>query len=150
MNKRQERLDRIVAVKREYLTALVAVDLLDERLRTDPSYLNAFDLRNRDARTVRENLEVTYLIRVYAEFESGLRDAWNNAFHRATHPPMRDLLIAIATRCPIPQEWLNNADEVRAYRNTLVHEGDVEAAYIPFEESQSRLSRFFSRLPFDW
>jgi hypothetical protein len=87
MSKRQVRLQRIRAVEREYLAASVAVELLDDRLRADPAFLAPYELRNRDAGSLRANLEATFFIRLFAEFEAGLRDAWARAFGRTTHPP---------------------------------------------------------------
>jgi hypothetical protein len=71
MSKRQERIDRILAVEREYFAAVVAAELLAERLGVHPSFLTQHDLRSRDARNLRVHLEGTYVIRVCAEFESG-------------------------------------------------------------------------------
>lgn len=150
MMKRQERIERIVAVHREYLAAAAAMDLLEERLRSDPQFGVAGGWRSRDARKLRESLEATFLLRLCAEFESGLRDAWQNFFHRPTHPPMRDLLIAIATQ-HVPQGWLAAADAVREYRNTLVHEsGATRAEPISLADARRHLCRFFSCLPLDW
>ena len=75
MSKRQDRIDRILAVEREYLAAVVALMLLAERLDADPAFLASHDLRGRDARNLKINLEGTFVIRLCAEFESGLRDA---------------------------------------------------------------------------
>ena len=38
MSQRQDRIDRIVAVEREYLAASVAADLLQARLGADPAF----------------------------------------------------------------------------------------------------------------
>ncbi len=59
MSQRQDRIDRIVAVEREYLAASVVADLLQERLGADPAFLAAHDLRSRDARNLRAHLEGT-------------------------------------------------------------------------------------------
>ena len=59
MSQRQERIDRLVAVEREYLAAAAAADLLAERLGADPAFLAAHDLRSRDARNLRTHLEGT-------------------------------------------------------------------------------------------
>ncbi len=92
---------------------------------------------------LRRNLETTYLIRLHAEFEAGLRDAWRHAFGQETQPPMRDLLQAFAARCDIPQDWIDGANTVREYRNTLVHEEALEVEPISLIESRHRLCRFF-------
>jgi hypothetical protein len=150
MSRRQDRLERIVAVEREYRVAEVAMELLEERLQTDPGFLKLHQLGRRDARNLRDNLEATFAIRLSAEFESGLRDAWKNAFKRDTYPPMKDLLAAVTAKRFIPQESLKEADEVRVYRNSLVHEEAAEADYIPIRDVRRRLCRFFSYLPLDW
>jgi hypothetical protein len=63
---------------------------------------------------------------------------------------MKDLLVAVASQ-RIPQGWVDDADEVREYRNALVHEGGEEtAATISLAGARSRLCRYFSRLPEDW
>lgn len=148
--KRQERIERIRAVEREHQAAAVAVELLEERLRTDPVFGAHDAWRFKDARSLRANLEGTFLLRLFAEFESGLRDAWRNAFGRATQPPMRDLLEAVARLRLIPQDWLDGAHEVREYRNRLVHEGDEPGAAVTLAEARHRLCRFFGWLPLTW
>ena len=150
MSQRQARIDRIVAVEREYWAAAVAVDLLQKQLDADPAFLSAQKLRSRDARSLRSHLEGTYVIRLCAEFEGGLRDAWENAFGRQTHPPLRDLLVAIAARRLVPQDTLDRVDEVRCYRNALVHEGTSDTMQIPIADVRRYLCRFFSRLPSRW
>jgi hypothetical protein len=75
MNKRDQRIERLRAVQRQYRAAVVALELLEKELRTNPSFLAAYDLRRRDATALRANLEATFFIRLFAEFESGLRDA---------------------------------------------------------------------------
>ena len=98
MTRKQRRMERIRAVEREYLVALVAARGLDERLRADPSALVAERLEFADYRNFRDNLEATYLIRLFAEFEAGLREAWELAFRRTTGPSVRDLIDSLA--CP--------------------------------------------------
>ncbi len=150
MSQRQERIDRIVAVEREYQAASVAADLLQEQLDANPAFLATHELRSRDARHLRAHLEGTYVIRLGAEFEAGLRDAWQNAFGRPTQPPLRDLLAAVAARRLVPQDTLDRADEVREYRNALVHEGASDAAPVSIADVRRHLCRFFSRLPSRW
>jgi hypothetical protein len=148
--KRQDRIERIRAIEREYQAAAVAVDLLEEQLQADPALGRAGGWRLRDARNLRANLETTFLIRLFAEFESGLRDAWQYFFRRTTHPPMKDLLSAIAALRLVPQDWLDGADSVREYRNGLVHEGTTGGQPVPIREARRLLCSFLSRLPPDW
>ena len=148
--KRQVRIERIKAVEREYLAAKAAIRLLEQRLHSNPTFGLNSRWRSKDARNLRNNLEDTFLIRLYAEFEAGLRDAWLLAFHRPTEPRMRDLLHAIATRCYIPHDWLDRVHDVREYRNALIHEGKENRTPISIATARHYLCRFFSRLPADW
>lgn len=148
--KRQERLDRIRAVEREYLAAQAALGLLGDALRADPSFLRTAGLRPADARNLSENLEATYLVRMFAEFEAGLRDAWKNYFRRRSAVRTRDLLDRIAALRAVPTDYLDNPHAVRRYRNALVHEEAESAEPIPVARARSYLGSFFSRLPLDW
>lgn len=150
MIKRQQRIERIRNVEREYLAALSAVELLEDRLRADPAWGVSRGWRARDGENFMERLEATYFIRLYAEFEAGLREAWKKFYRKRTTPPMKDLLVAVASQ-RIPQDWLDEADDVRKYRNALVHEeGEEQVVAFSLPEARSRLCRYFSRLPEDW
>lgn len=61
------RLTRLKAVEREYVVARFAVDRLDQQTREDPAILRG-DLRLRDIRMLKERLERTYILRLFAEF----------------------------------------------------------------------------------
>lgn len=150
MSKRQDRFDRFAAVLREFQTAIVAIGLLEERIRANPSFLSDYDLRPRDARNLANHLEATFLIRLYAEFESGLREIWRSFFRRVTHPPMMDLLVALATLRFIPQDCVQEVDAVRTYRNSLVHELVLDAENIAIAHARRRLCWFWSFMPLDW
>jgi hypothetical protein len=150
MSRRQARFDRIRAIEREFESASLAVQELGRRLRADPSALNEFGLRFQDFQNLESNLEATYLVRLWAEFEAGLREAWADLYNRPTSPPMRDLLEAIAGLCHLPQDWLDQAQELRTYRNALVHEGETDADPLDFAEARRRICRFFSGLPTNW
>jgi hypothetical protein len=150
MTRKQWRLERIRAIERECGVAVAAAEGLEERLRADPSALAEEDLKYGDYQNFRDNLEPTYVIRLFAEFEAGLRQAWELAFHRTTSPNVRDLIDSLAAQCYIPQNWHDRTHEVRSYRNALVHEGGGEAQAIGIREAGSRLCRFFSHLPHHW
>jgi hypothetical protein len=150
MTPKQRRLERMRAIEREWRIASIAAESFGEHLRANPSTLAGADLKVTDYRNFRDNLEPTYLIRLFAEFEAGLREAWTLAFHQATTPRMRDLIDSFSARCVISQEWRGCAHEVRAYRNALLHEGGSDVQPVGLREACSWLCRFFSRLPHDW
>jgi hypothetical protein len=146
----QRRLNRMRSVLREYRTAVVAARDLQARLRANPSALSDEQLQVADFHNFRDNLEPTYLIRLFAEFEAGLREAWVRALGQATSPRMQDLIDSVAARRLVPAPWRAAAHEVRAYRNALVHEGGADVAPIGLAEACGHLCRFFSYLPPDW
>ncbi|HWE35723.1 MAG TPA: hypothetical protein VG406_04060 [Isosphaeraceae bacterium] len=150
MTRRQWRLERLRAIEREYRVALAAAEGLDQLLRADPNALEGRGLKVKDRENYRTNLESTYLVRLFAEFEAALREAWGHAFGRATRPDMFDLIEAVAARCYIPENWKDSVHSVRPYRNALVHEGRDDAAAMPLIEARSHLGRFLSGLPHRW
>lgn len=150
MNRRQFRLERIRGVERQYEAASLAITSFTDRLRTDPTALGDSGLAMQDVQELRANLEATYLIRLFAEFEATLREAWRRAYGRRSRPAMEQLMNSIAARCLLPQDWNDDAHEVRQYRNALVHEESDQIGPITVPEARKRLSRFVSRLPLDW
>src|SRR5690606_19020976 len=97
----------------------LAVDYFSDHLRQDPTILAA-NLGRRDFQTATHLLEGTYLIRLFAEFETGLRLFWR--LKRDSHPGTEQLIDAIAARCKIDFRNLSAVHTVREYRNALVHE----------------------------
>lgn len=95
-----------------------------------------------------DNLEATYLIRLFAAFETGLRSYWQSV--RPTVPPVKDLIDSVTARREISLDSRDEVHQVREYRNSLVHETDEEIEPVTLADAQSRLSRFFSKLPFEW
>jgi len=153
MIKRQQRIEWIAAVAREYLAAKSAADLLNAQLQADPSYGLSQGWENRDGEAFNRNLHSTYIVRLYAEFEAGLRDYWKNCLNRVTHPPMIQLLQSVADQ-RIPMDRLDNADDVRKYRNFLVHDESHEPPSdmrtFSVDEAKSHLCYYFGRLNADW
>src|SRR5215813_12742805 len=114
---------RIKSIERDYLSTRLALDRLLDEARRDPTILTG-DLEPQGIVKASGRLEATYLIRLFAEFETGLRLYW--ATIRDSEPPTQHLLDGIAARCDIPPDRLAGAHAVREYRNSLVHERDEE------------------------
>jgi hypothetical protein len=150
MTRREHYILRITGAHKEYQAAEVAVTLLMDKVRADPSFLAPVDLRSRVATQLRENLENTYVVRLYSEFEAGLRDAWKNAWGRTSEPPTRDLLDSAAARRGINQDVLDFAHRVRVFRNELIHRKGDEVEPVTIGIASKRLCEFFGRLPKDW
>lgn len=150
MKQREERTRRLRAVQCEYETAVVAIAAFGERLTADPSLLSQYGLRQRDFRTLKANLEQTYAVRLFAEFETSIRSVWAEAFKRKSYPSATALLNGIAARRSIPQQRLDDVHEVRRYRNSIVHDESEDVKTIGIEDRLDRLLRFSGHLPADW
>lgn len=148
--RRQERLDRLRAVEREFIVAGVSLEFLHEGVRTRPEALASRDLRPRDAIEFAENLEPTYLVRLFAEFESALRDVWAKGYRRKSEPAVRTLIDSVATRCDVSPTNLEVVHRIREFRNSIVHEGISGSLFVEFSEAKSALGKFLARLPLEW
>ena len=124
MNKRHQRLERIKAVLQEYLAARTAAELLVAATLPDPSYGHSRGWEPKAGAAFVKNLEATYIIRIYAEFEAGLRDYWTTYRKQTTRPGMYQLLNQAIPTQHFPLDAIDDADDVRKYRNFLVH--DIE------------------------
>lgn len=150
MRRRDQWIEWLRAVERESDVAAYAIELLDERLQRDPSSLTARGLEHRDAAHVRANREATYLVRLFAVFESGLREAWLKVQRRTTEPKAADLLDTFAARVKMPNDRLADAHRVRHHRNSFVHQVGATPKPISLAEARRFLCRYFSFLPPDW
>jgi hypothetical protein len=104
--------------------------------------------RVRDVRDCHNDLERTYLIRMFAVFEVTLREFWMHVVGRRSHPPVTRVMDGIAARCRMPVGYLTLAHTVREFRNTLVHGGGGRS--VTLDEARSHLCRFLSSLPREW
>ena len=90
---------RIKAVEREYVAMRQAADRFLQTALADPTKLQG-NLRHGEIVAASKNLEGTYLVRLFAEFETGTRQYW--AAKWDTDPKTVDLLNGLAARCGIP------------------------------------------------
>lgn len=137
----------IKAAEREYLAMRQAADRFRNAVTADKSILDP-GLRPRDVVLAAANLEDTYFVRLFAEFESGARQFW--ATYKDTYPQTTDLLHGLASRCKIPNELLEDVHLVREFRNALVHERNERPEAISVATARRHLGRFFSYLPPKW
>jgi hypothetical protein len=138
---------RIKAVEREYVAMRQAADHFLEAALADPTILRE-NLRQGEIIGASRNLEGTYIIRLFAEFETGARQYWGANWD--TDPRTVDLLNGLAARCGIPDTQRDNTHLVREYRNALVHEREDKPAMVPIAVARSYLCHFFSFLPPHW
>jgi hypothetical protein len=154
MNKRQGRIERIGAVLHEYLAAKTASGLLTVQTAADSGFGYEHGWEPKAGTAFTRNLEATCIIRIYAEFEAALRDYWLTYRKQLTRPKMFQLLNQAIPDQQFSQEVVENADDVRLYRNFLVHDiedepGDDMAAFtVP--QAKSHLCSYLARLDPNW
>lgn len=140
-------LTRIKTVEREWAVSQIAINRLMIDVGVDPSLLD-HPLRHRDVRTAAERIDGTYLVRIFAEFESGLRSFWKTL--KSSRPRTEHLLDSIGRRQHIPDDTIAEAQNVREYRNHLVHESENRVESVAIPDARSRLCKYFSFLPPKW
>jgi hypothetical protein len=145
---RSEWLSAIREVENEYFAMELGSEYLRDAVRADPTIVLK-DSRAEFVSEARGNLEATYFVRLFAVFENGLRHYWITRV-RETEPQMKPLLDAVASRCKIPYEALDNAHAVRSFRNSIVHDNSEDFTEIGIQDARSHLCIYFGRLPFDW
>lgn len=138
---------RMKSVEREYSATRQAVDQFLGHARLDPMILRG-DLRPRDVQHASDRLEGTYVIRLFAEFETGLRLFWGTV--RRTRPGTEHLINSLAGMRGVPATVLADVHNVRDYRNDLVHEREGAGKPISIGSTRSSLCKFFDRLPLTW
>ena len=90
--KRQWHLDRLRAIEREFKVAQQAAGVLKKTLGQQPSFLSGENLKPADAMLFERNLEATYLLRLFAEFEQALRDWWHHGLGKSGKTPASILI----------------------------------------------------------
>ena len=105
-------------------------------------FLPGFQIR--DMRDCHDNLEDTYIVRLFAEFEVTLRNFWELHVRRSK-PTVFRLLESLGSRFFVQSDVLQRAHAVREYRNTIIHGG--EASQVTLSEARSYLCTFMSILP---
>ncbi len=140
--------ERIKAIEREYWSVRRAVDRLSADVARDPNALG--EGRNpRDLRSANENLQGTYLVRMFAEFETGIRSFWRTIRPRA-RTQTETLLNRVGDRCRVPADVIDLAHSTRKYRNSLLHEHEDGVEVVTISAAQRYFQHYLSRLPNEW
>jgi hypothetical protein len=149
--KKTDRSERMKAVEREYQVAELAREALEDALARHSGLLTAGRLTVVDLRTYRNKLHDTYFIRLFAEFETGLKDYWKNGLNEDPRTRIMDVIDSVTARHRgIIDAWRINVHAARRYRNHLIHEEDAEAVPVTVTDARRYLGRFFGCLPENW
>jgi hypothetical protein len=142
--------EKIKSVEREHSAMRIAADSLIASVSRNPGQLEAH-IRIRDVQRAADRLDGTYIIRLFAEFEAGLRE-----FRKASKPQAasairaRDLLDSIAANQRIPHDQHGEAHKIREFRNAFLHDHLQPAATIAVRDARASLCKSFSFLPPSW
>ena len=145
--------DRLKATHREFEVVADAVRRVRDAVQTHQAFsLPSTSLRDYEA--AHHQLEPTYLVRLWGEFETALRsyrrhvvgnpDDNIRAFHLINWAQGIEAgrKVKVGTRALV--------HEVREYRNSLVHAREDMAPAIGLDEARRRLSTYLSKLPDQW
>jgi hypothetical protein len=94
-------------------------------------------------------LELTFTLRLFAEYEAVLRDYWAVGLGRPSRPDMRVLMDSVGRRRRIAAADLQAAHVVPDYRNAITHVGPP-ATLIQLADCQRGLGRYLRWLPQQW
>jgi len=101
-----------------------------------------------ELRRCADNLEITFTLRLFAEFEAVVRDFWETAV-RPTSPDMRTLIDSVAARRAIAPDHVAAAHAIREFRNDIIHE-NLRDLRFTFSDCARDLGRYLSWPPDAW
>lgn len=148
----EEGFARLSSVRLELQAASFSIGYAIKRADRDPSILltGSHRVRPGQLRQCATKLNLTYVVRLFAEFEVVVRDyvaAIRSGSRRRTNVDrLVDRVTAIRT---IPSDVRDGAHQVREYRNALLHDRAL-GMDLTFDECKTRLARFLSYLPPRW
>jgi hypothetical protein len=149
--------EHILEVANEYRAARLAVDRLNIDAAKDAK---VFGTRKKDRekagknlRNADRNLEGTYLIRLFAAFESALRSYDRSRHNDSTRETKAAVLIdeiAGKRNRGISTDVRDGAHKVPEFRNYWAHEGEEPPEPMTIDEARGRLQKFLAELPDEW
>jgi hypothetical protein len=139
---------RIKAVEREYKVIRFGTDRLIVAAKDDPAILKGAVMRP-DINTASAHLDGTYLVRVFAEFETALRK-FTSVFHIRRPGSTEALVNRVRDRGHVPQLETDAVHRVRDYRNLLVHDRLGNVGPVSIREATGYLCTFLSRVQRIW
>jgi hypothetical protein len=139
----------IKQVKDRFETALQIVNVLIGMVIEQPELLYTHHLNLAEMRALAAELEDLYFTRMFACFESGLRHFWRTTI-RNTKPRTEHLITSIAARVGVPQDTLDTVQEIRNFRNYLIHEEHEVQKRFTMDEASGPLNTYLARLPLEW
>lgn len=149
-DRRQEYFQRIGNVASELEAVRAGIRFAAAELRRDPTRIDEIEVNLAALESCRHNLENTYLVRLFSEFEGCLVEFWILGLGRKKRSNVTQYINSVGSRCRMQQAAIDGAHHVRQARNRIVHQVELEpivGAIAGFEEAKRLLCKFLSQLP---
>jgi hypothetical protein len=151
---RYQRIDRLKAIEREFFVVQHAIGRLQVSVADGRADLPG-DTSVRDLKAAHRELEATFLIRLWAEFETAVRSYYG---WLTNNPDSRIRAIDLINAVNASRRGRGAVDtvrlavqEVREYRNSLVHDRDEPVPIVTLSEARRRLNTYLgAKLPEQW
>jgi hypothetical protein len=143
----------ITEVWGEYRSARAAVDELKDAVAVTLDLLKKNPVARKYLREAHENLEGTYIVRLFAAFEAALR--WydrakhNDPNRRADASVLIDEIGGKRVR-GVQTGIRQRAHDVRRVRNYWAHESEEDPGPMTIDEARARLQAYLHELPDEW
>lgn len=150
-------IQRLRGIRDEYEVARQSLAYVNQNWDGKSLFNSAFfqGIEEKTVNTAIQNIEVTYFVRLFAEFEGILKDhlQTNHPAVKVPAKPKVDDLIALAVKQkPLKvaselrkSELRKKVDDIRNYRNAIAHLS-YGVVPIPFNDALSALNRFLAKL----
>ena len=148
--KKTDRSERVKSVERQYFVAEKARESLETALKAHSALLTGIGLSAADLWAFKSNLLDTYFIRLFAEFETAIKDYWKNGLNEDPRTRIMDVIDSLAARRRVLDAVRVNVHAARKWRNKLVHEDDTDAIEVELTSARSSFGRYLGFLPDDW
>jgi hypothetical protein len=138
----------LLPIEGEWQATRTAFEFLERSWPRIGDVVGAETTRFADVRRAAQNLEKTYLIRLFSEFEGILHYFLTATVPRLRIPRTAEALInRVALRQRVPDPIWDAVHRVREYRNDVLHPATPRRPSIEFEQALAALNRFLARLP---
>jgi len=148
--KKTDRSERVKSVERQYFVAEKARETLEAALKAHSALLTGIGLDAADLSAFKSNLLDTYFIRLFAEFETAIKDCWKNGLNQDPRTRIMEVIDSLASRRKVLDSVRVNVHAARKWRNRLVHEDDTDATQVELPSARSSFGRFLGFLPDNW
>ena len=138
---------RLQPIYEEYLAVRASVDYAAERwsIIHDDEIFVGFNTKFSQIQSARQNIEATYTVRIFSEFESILRQEMRFQGHKVPYKT-EALINRAALISRVSNAVRLEAHRVREYRNDIVHQNAQRGPVIPLLRTMTSLNKFLAGL----